>query len=111
VARCLLKEGLRDYLPAEALDTLGLLSSELVANAVAASPDDCVISVTVPEPAVIRVSVADTGPLQPEQHPLTATAESGRGLQIVAGLALRSGTEPATVGKTVWFEVATSGVV
>jgi hypothetical protein len=93
------------------LDTLGLLSSELVANAVAASPDNCVISVTVPEAAVIRVSVSDTGPWLPDPHLVPAMAESGRGLQLVASLALHWGSEPATVGKAVWFEVATSGVV
>ncbi|RKT17134.1 histidine kinase-like protein [Streptomyces sp. 1114.5] len=54
--------------------------------------------------AVLRVSVSDESPLLPDQGPLSLLAESGRGLQLVAGLTRRWGVDPQERGKSVWFE-------
>ncbi|MFF2143046.1 ATP-binding protein [Kitasatospora sp. NPDC058190] len=53
---------------------------------------------------VLRVSVSDESPMLPESQPLALLAESGRGLQLVAGLTSRWGVDPQERGKSVWFE-------
>ena len=112
VARSLLRNALRDHLPPDTLADVELLSTELVSNAVAASADPCVISVTVPEPDVVRISVADTTRRPPiTSHP-DLLSEGGRGMQILERLALRWGIEPGTpAGKVVWFEVSAASTV
>ncbi|MFG2846178.1 ATP-binding protein [Kitasatospora sp. NPDC048296] len=57
----------------------------------------------------LRVTVADRSSELPEQMRPDSLAESGRGLQLVAGLAHRWGVEPQKLGKRVWFEL--DGVV
>lgn len=99
------------------LDTVTLLVSELVANAVvhAGSHVDVLVQLT---DQVTRVEVSDTSDTLPDAgtppdgdatigedgDPDTDT--SGRGLAIVATLADRWGIRPRpTGGKTIWFEV------
>ncbi len=53
----------------------------------------------------LRVEVGDGNPRVPVLGEAAPDAESGRGLQIVAALALRWGTDLDGEGKTVWFEV------
>ncbi|MFJ8625730.1 ATP-binding protein [Kitasatospora sp. NPDC093550] len=53
----------------------------------------------------LRVAVADSSPRLPEPQPLSLLAESGRGLQLVAGLTHRWGVDPQKLGKSVWFEL------
>ncbi|WP_416982992.1 ATP-binding protein [Streptomyces sp. T028] len=59
---------------------------------------------------VVRVEVSDTHPCRPEPHdptPGTADAEGGRGLLLVAAVAVRWGvTDRTGPGKTVWAECA-----
>jgi anti-sigma regulatory factor (Ser/Thr protein kinase) len=57
----------------------------------------------------LRVTVADRSSELPEQMRPDSLTESGRGLQLVAGLAHRWGVEPQKLGKRVWFEL--DGVV
>ncbi|MEU4113194.1 ATP-binding protein [Kitasatospora sp. NPDC028055] len=52
----------------------------------------------------LRVSVADESPALPDPRPLDLLAESGRGLQLVAGLTHRWGVDPQERGKVIWFE-------
>ncbi|MFJ9842014.1 ATP-binding protein [Kitasatospora sp. NPDC101155] len=54
---------------------------------------------------VLRVSVSDESPMLPESQPLALLAESGRGLQLVAGLTHRWGVDPQERGKCIWFEL------
>ncbi|MEW2636460.1 ATP-binding protein [Streptomyces sp. NPDC048389] len=94
-ARRLVLATVRDWglpLPDETLDDLALLSGEVIANALlhASGPYTAVVSWAR---ARLRVEVADT-------------AESGRGLLLVAALAADWGSTPTATGKTVWFEVA-----
>ncbi|MET8545351.1 ATP-binding protein [Kitasatospora sp. NPDC004799] len=60
---------------------------------------------------VLRVAVSDRSPLCPKQGPLALLSETGRGLQLVAGLTHRWGVDPQQLGKTVWFELQQDGVV
>ncbi|OKI08884.1 hypothetical protein AMK13_10965 [Streptomyces sp. CB02056] len=53
----------------------------------------------------LRVCVADESALLPQEKPLSLLAESGRGLQLVAGLTHRWGVDPQERGKTVWYEL------
>lgn len=53
----------------------------------------------------LRVEVGDESPRAPVLGDPVAQAESGRGLQIVAALARRWGTDRDEDGKTVWFVV------
>ncbi|MEU8920973.1 ATP-binding protein [Kitasatospora sp. NPDC048545] len=57
----------------------------------------------------LRVTVSDRSPSLPEQQPLSVLAESGRGLQLVAGLTHRWGVDPQHLGKSVWFELQLDG--
>ncbi|MFD8751481.1 ATP-binding protein [Kitasatospora sp. NPDC059577] len=57
----------------------------------------------------LRVTVSDRSPSLPEQQPLSVLAESGRGLQLVAGLTHRWGVDPQYLGKSVWFELQLDG--
>ncbi|CAL9400105.1 hypothetical protein SUDANB145_01446 [Streptomyces sp. enrichment culture] len=86
-----------------------LVVAELAANAVthARVAGRCFrLSLTVDAPETLRVEVADPRgdrPLPSLGTSLDATAESGRGLLLVAALADRWGTAPyPPSGKTVW---------
>ena len=87
-------------------DTVLLLVSELVSNAVlhAQSPVE-VSAVTVG--GTLRVEVHDHSSVLPRLHDHSIDATSGRGLQMVDRLADRWGTESAGpgLGKVVWFEL------
>ncbi|WP_432585568.1 ATP-binding protein [Streptomyces sp. HD1123-B1] len=93
------------------LDCAVLATNELFANAVehgSAGPADTVtITVTLENRGhELRVEVADGSPVVPRFREAAPTAESGRGLAIVDGLASDWGTEPpdpGSVGKKVWF--------
>ena len=89
----------------DALDTLVLLTSELVTNVVAHARTTCHLGVEL-LPHSVRVSVSDqssvpVAPREAERH-----AESGRGLALVETLSSDWGIIEREGGKTVWFEVA-----
>ena len=86
------------------LDTLVLLTSELVTNVVAHARTNCHLGVEL-FPDVVRVSVSDESgtPLQPRTA--TLEEESGRGLSLVETLSSNWGIITRTTGKTVWFEM------
>jgi DNA-binding NarL/FixJ family response regulator len=99
-------------------DTVTLLVSELVANAVvhAGSPVDVLVQLT---DEVARVEVTDASDTVPvaewpgaaaDDDPDPDAETSGRGLAIVDAMAQRWGAQTrAGGGKTVWFEVARTG--
>lgn len=89
----------------DALDTVQLLVTELVTNAVVhagAKPSVAVILL----PHALRVEVGDSDPSGPVAREASDEAESGRGLLLLDQMATRWGVETAADGKTVWFEVA-----
>jgi histidine kinase-like protein len=85
-----------------------LASHELVANALWHAHTPALLRIRYHE-SCVRIEVADADPRAPlrltEPDP---TAPSGRGLVIVARLAVRWGIELAGTGKVVWAEVPVS---
>lgn len=57
----------------------------------------------------VRVEVSDTLPVPPRVRTAAPDEEGGRGLQLVASVALRWGTRCGGMGKTVWFELGSAG--
>jgi anti-sigma regulatory factor (Ser/Thr protein kinase) len=85
-------------------DTLALLSTELVANAVRHGDGDIDILVRVAD-EVVRVEVRDSSRSVPRMGRLDGEDESGRGLALVDALSRAWGIEPTDDGKSVWFEL------
>ena len=86
-------------------DTVTLLVSELVTNAVLHAGSDVEVMVRLTATAArIEVTDASAEPIAPRDA--TTEEASGRGLALVGSLAQRWGVRPAAGGgKTVWFEV------
>lgn len=89
----------------DALDTLVLLTSELVTNVVAHARTTCHLGVEL-LPRTVRVSVSDQSPAPVAPRDASSDAESGRGLTLVENLSSDWGIIERDGGKTVWFEVA-----
>jgi PAS domain S-box-containing protein len=87
-----------------------LLTSELVTNAIRHAAGDLRLRV-LRRPGGLRVEVHDRDAYalprlhRPASDGSDDLAESGRGLQFVAGLATRWGVETLAGGKQVWFEI------
>ena len=104
-ARCHVRIVCAD-LPPDLLETVLLLTSELVTNAVRYGGTRIVLRIRdVSE--TLRVEVHDDGPLAPSLGDATPGAVSGRGLRLVQALADEWGTqeEAREPGKSVWFTV------
>jgi DNA-binding NarL/FixJ family response regulator len=86
-------------------DTVTLLVSELVTNAVLHAGSDVEVMVRLtPNAARIEVTDASAEALAPRDA--ASDEDSGRGLALVGSLARRWGVRPAPGGgKTVWFEI------
>jgi DNA-binding NarL/FixJ family response regulator len=91
------------------LETVTLLTSELVTNAIvhAGSEVDVVVRLTGES---ARVEVTDRSDAPPAPRTPAEEESSGRGLALVEALARRWGTRRlVSGGKTVWFEVIRAG--
>lgn len=93
--------------PADALDTVLLLTSELVTNAVLHGEGQAVLAADL-DPDRVRVAITDASPTLPRVQQLDGElTEGGRGMLLVQELATGWGVEPDPEGgKRVWFEVA-----
>ncbi len=90
-------------------DTVTLLVSELVTNAVLHAGSDVEVSVRL-TPTAARIEVTDASGESVAPRDATSEEDSGRGLALVGNLAARWGVRPAPGGgKTVWFEVERPG--
>ena len=89
----------------ELADTVALLVSELVTNAVLHTAADVELCLCL-ELELLRVEVVDESGRPPERREADDEATSGRGLFIVDALADAWGVEPRGAGKAVWFELA-----
>ena len=90
-------------------ETLILLVSELVTNAVVHTGCPAVLRLSLPgtaaESATVRLEVADTSDRVPVPRCADGDATGGRGLALVDGLADRWGWSREGVGKRIWCEL------
>jgi anti-sigma regulatory factor (Ser/Thr protein kinase) len=88
-------------------ETLILLISELVTNAVVHTGCPAVLRVLFPSApaAPVRVEVADASTAPPSPRHARRDDTGGRGLELVDGLADRWGWQPEGAGKQIWCEV------
>ena len=107
VARWLVADLLRESTDADTLDTVELLTTELVSNAIRHTRDELTLTVWL-EGGQLRVGVSDTSHRRPQLVQVGQRDTSGRGLHLVEALADRWGVDPdgRGLGKTVWFEIA-----
>jgi len=107
-ARRFVDRTLRRWECDDLLDTVELLVSELVTNAVIHARSEVDVSVQL-LPDRVRIEVADQSPDGLRRRALTPDQSSGRGISMVETLALAWGVTPSRTGKAVWFEVARPG--
>ncbi|MFC9927183.1 ATP-binding protein [Streptomyces sp. NPDC127190] len=93
-------------------ETLILLVSELVTNAVVHTGRPAVLRLCLPAPAAaddasvtVRVEVADASSRAPVPRCADGDATGGRGLALVDCLADRWGWSPESEGKNIWCEL------
>ncbi|MDF3300511.1 ATP-binding protein [Streptomyces tropicalis] len=90
-------------------ETLILLVSELVTNAVVHTGCPAVLRLSLPgmpeEAAVVRLEVADSSTRAPVPRCADGDATGGRGLALVDGLADRWGWSSEGAGKRIWCEL------
>jgi anti-sigma regulatory factor (Ser/Thr protein kinase) len=107
-ARRFLRDALRDVIPVEPLQTVLLLGTELVTNAVrhATPPIELTLQLARDE---IRVEVCDGSTRLPQRPESDPASSSGRGLQLLEVLAIAWGVTLRGPGKAVWFRVSRDG--
>jgi anti-sigma regulatory factor (Ser/Thr protein kinase) len=91
----------------DVVDTLLLLTAELVTNAVLHGRSDVVLRVGRVGSRV-RVGVGDENTRLPQRRESDPEALNGRGMALVEALADAHGIDVEAFGKTVWFDVATA---
>ena len=104
-ARQFARDRLRVVCPPDVLDTVALLVTELVTNAILHA---CTLMQLELEahPDHIRLCVEDASPRQPQVRHYGSDAVTGRGLALVEKLATSWGVERTPSGKMVWCEIA-----
>ncbi|WP_338697672.1 ATP-binding protein [Streptomyces sp. Q6] len=91
-------------------ETLILIVSELVTNAVVHTGRPAVLRMVLPGvqercPGTVRVEVADASTRPPTPRHAEGDETNGRGLELVEGLADRWGWCAEDAGKTIWCEI------
>ena len=104
-ARRFVRTSVSTYLPVPDLETVELLTSEVVTNAVVHAGSSPVVEVAA-DGGTVRVSVEDHDPAWPMPRAVPEDATSGRGMGLVDTMADAWGVEQAAPrGKRIWFEV------
>ncbi len=105
LGRRFLRATLQDWDCPQPEDTVCLLASELIANAVrhAQGPIGLRLHRTARE---LTMEVSDASPSLPVPRPADSASEDGRGLSLVESLACGWGARPTATGKTVWLTLA-----
>jgi len=106
MARHWIAAHLRDF-PPDVAECAGLLTSELVTNAVLHANTPLSVTLHMLSDR-IRVDVADRNPVVPSLKDYGADAATGRGLTLFNALAKDWGVQKAEGGKIVWFELPAS---
>ncbi|MEU2155044.1 SpoIIE family protein phosphatase [Streptomyces sp. NPDC019396] len=106
-ARRLARRALARWDLEELSDSVELLVSEVVTNAVRYAERP--VTLRLLRTDVLRCEVGDDSPQLPRQRRARDTDEGGRGLFLVNRLARRWGATRLSTGKVVWFELATPG--
>ena len=107
-ARRFLRETLGTWELVELEDASQIVVSELVTNAITHADSACQLRLSR-SGSTVRVEVVDGGAGTPDPKPPTASGEHGRGMHIVAALAVAWGTEQLEEGgKVVWAELPLS---
>ncbi len=101
-ARRFLADELWGRVEEDVLDTASLLVSEVVTNSVLHARTETSVQLSWNGSGVV-VEVSDHSPLRPGRRPHSAESITGRGLDLVEGLADDYGLILRAVGKTVWF--------
>ena len=107
VARRFVRDALDGWGAAEFEEAALLLTSELVTNALlhARSAPDLTVRLL---DGRLRVSVADDAPAPPTRKHYGTGAATGRGLLLIESMASDWGSDPASNGKVVWFELVSA---
>ncbi|MGC5343633.1 ATP-binding protein [Streptomyces sp. DT171] len=94
-------------IPADVLDTIELLASELVTNSIryGSEPGDSLKIRVEARPGRARVEVHDTRRRPPRQRPASDERARGRGLHLVEMLAAGWGVTDRPLGKIVWVVI------
>ncbi|MDI3420393.1 ATP-binding protein [Streptomyces luteolus] len=99
-------------LDADNRESLRLVASELITNAVVHSSGHITVGLSYePEEGRLLLVVHDGGASPPKRRDATADEDSGRGLALVDALAARTGWEPTERGKSVWAEFEVTALV
>ncbi|WP_432563842.1 ATP-binding protein [Kineococcus sp. SYSU DK003] len=91
----------------DVVDTLLLLTAEVVTNAVLHGRSDVVLRIGR-DGSRVRVGVGDENTRLPLRRESDPEALNGRGMALVEALADAHGVEVEALGKTVWFDVTTA---
>lgn len=117
-ARALARDTLRGWSLDDVADTVELLLSELVTNAVKVSEPDGVVRVAIrADGDRVRIEVSDGCAGSPHVDDPDPDTEGGRGLLLVSSISADWGTYPVRLrpgrpgGKVVWCEISTAGAV
>lgn len=97
------------YLPDDPAETVRLLVSEVLANAVAHGEGDELSVVLVATPGEVFIEVCDQSLRKPPRKVVAPSDENehGRGLLLLSFFATAWGVNPSARGKGVWFTFAT----
>ena len=109
-ARRFVRATLVDLGLSTAWDAAELLVSELVTNAVLHARTEFSVEV-LRDGDLVRVSVHDRSPVVPRPRSYGTDSTTGRGMRLVATLAVAWGVDRHDGGKAVWFEVRAAGDV
>src|SRR5882762_1780145 len=100
-ARQAARDYLSDHCPAEVVDTVALLVTELVTNAVIHARTELQLIIDV-DSGCVGVRVTDAATSLPAVRGHDRDDMTGRGLTLVDTLATEWGVEPRANGKVVW---------
>jgi MEDS: MEthanogen/methylotroph, DcmR Sensory domain len=88
-------------------DNAAIVTAELTTNAVVHARSDFSVTISC-SAAAVRISVRDAGPLPLPGSDSPLVASPGRGLGLVAAVAMQWAAEPVPGGKRVWAELRRS---